>query len=76
MVYIKSQKKNGLEIIWRQTSGALLLDNFVTCLELLGVSRVALIREFVILKVVKLSAELFTRMPEFWSSKTEKFVNL
>jgi hypothetical protein len=44
---------------------ALLVDDCVTCLELLEVSRVALIRKSVILKVVKLSTELFTRIPEF-----------
>ena len=55
---------------------ALLVDDFVTCLELLEVNRVELIRKFVILKVVKLSAELFTGIPEFQSSQTEKFVNL
>lgn len=56
--------------------GALLVVDFVTCLESLEVSRVELIRKFLILKVVKLSAELFTRIPEFLSSQTEKFVNL
>jgi len=55
---------------------ALLVDDFVTCLELLEVSRVELIRKFVILKVVKLSAELFTRNPEFPTSQTETFVGL
>jgi len=55
---------------------ALLVDDFVTCLELLEVSQVELIRKFVILKVVKLSAELFTRIPEFLTSQTEKFVGL
>jgi hypothetical protein len=48
--------------------GDLLVDDFVTCLESLEVNRVELIRKFVILKVVKLSAELFTRIPEFLSS--------
>lgn len=52
------------------------MDDFVTCLELLEVIRVELVRKFVIRKVVKLSAELFTRIPEFLSSQTVKFVNL
>jgi len=47
---------------------ALLVDDFVTCLELFEVSRIELIRKFVILKVLKLSAELFTGIPEFLSS--------
>jgi len=40
--------------------GALPVDDFIICLELLEVNRVELIMTFVILKVVKLSAELFT----------------
>lgn len=75
MGYPQSQKKNGLEISDVRIV-ALLVDDFVTCLELPEVIRVELIRKFVILKVAKLSAELFTRIPEFLSSQTEKFVNL
>jgi hypothetical protein len=52
------------------------VDDCVTSLELLEVIRVSLIRKFEILKVLTLSTELFTKIPEFRSSQTEKFVNL